>query len=206
MIASDADAWLESALEHVTAEPTSIRRYFPMVTRKIGEGHEQARIRMLRALPDRSEIPDLYRYGDVHERRAIVLSAHELGVDAMLLELARDAFRSNDPRLVTAAANSAVVPALDDDEVDQLLMKCVFMGIPLAEVPAVVERTRPRTSQMVAGFVLERVCAGREVTDDVWDVIDRFPPAGEISLIVEQVNSDDPEARRAAVAALARRS
>ncbi|GAA3631026.1 EboA domain-containing protein [Kineosporia mesophila] len=204
-ITSSAEIWVRSALVQVRADPTTIRRWFPMAARKVGAEHESVRIRLLRALPDRSEIPALYRYGDVHERRAIILSAAQLGVDDVLLELARDAFRSNDPRLVTASANPAVVERLTDEEVDQVLMKCVFMEIPLDRVPALTRRATARTSKMLAGFVLERVCAGRSVAPEVWPVIDRFPPSGELARIEQQLTADDPERRRAASAALDRR-
>ncbi|MBT0767582.1 EboA domain-containing protein [Kineosporia sp. J2-2] len=199
------DDWLEHAVRQTARAPVTIRRWFPMVARKVGDDHVEARIRLLAALPDRTEIPGLYRYGDVHERRAVVLSAGRLGVDDMLLDLARDALRSNDPRLVTAAADPAVVAALPDDEVDQALMKVIFMGIPTARVPALVARVTPLTSRRVAGFVLERVCAGREVAAEVWQVIDRYPPVAELEQIREQLHADDPERRRAAAGALARR-
>ncbi|GAB6900587.1 EboA domain-containing protein [Kineosporia succinea] len=201
----NGDVWVRESLVRIEADPASIRRLFPMVTRKVGAGHEQVRARLLRALPDRSELPGLYRYGDVHERRAVIASAAVLGVDDTLLELARDAFRSNDPRLVTASAAAAVVERLSDDEVDQVLMKCVFMGIDLSEVPALTARATARTSKMVAGFALERIVAGRDVAPQLWGVIDRYPPDVEIAQIERQLTADDPERRRAAAQALAGR-
>ncbi|GLY14419.1 EboA domain-containing protein [Kineosporia rhizophila] len=204
MIATDAEVWLDEALRQVTLQPATIRRLFPMVTRKVGAGHEQARIRLLAALPDRTEIPGLYRYGDVNERLAILHSAEQLNADDALVALARDAFRSNDPRLVTACAQPSIVQRLDDDEVGQVLMKCVFMEVPLERIPAITRRATPRTARMVAGFVLERVCAGRDVAPDVWTVIDRYPAEteDEIKRIESELESSDPERRRAAAAAL----
>jgi hypothetical protein len=194
--------WLQERILQVREDPRAIRSIFPAVARRVGARHEEARIQLLEALPDRAELADLYRYGDAHERRAVILAIVGSSGEEDLA-LVRDAFRSNDPRLVTAAA--AAAGQLADDEVDQVLMKCVFMGIPLEQVPMLADRATGKTARMVAGFVLERVCAGRDVAPDVWAVIDRYPPEAELAQIGEQLHAPDPERRRAASAALAQR-
>ncbi|GAB3266627.1 EboA domain-containing protein [Kineosporia babensis] len=197
--------WLDNALQQIQEDPTSIRKLFPMATRKAGPEHEAARIKMLAELPDQEEIPDLYRYGDVNEKRAVILAIAERNTKDQLLDLARDAFRSNDPRLVTASAAPGIVQNLSDEEADQLLMKCLFMGIPLDRVPAITGRSTARTAEMAANFVLERVCAGRDVSPDVWPIIDQHPPAEVLNQIEEQLASADPERRKAAAQALNQR-
>ena len=56
---------------------------------------------------------------------------------------------------------------------------------------------------MLADFAHERVAAGRDVPQDVWPIIDRFPGVVEASGLLEELRSDVPERRQAAARALA---
>lgn len=202
-------AWLVETSQKVTADPSLIGRVFPAVTRNVSAGSDDAvRMLLLAALGEAAveEIPNLYRFGDVNEKRAILRSFNVLSMTDVYVDIARDAFRTNDPRLVVAAASAPVVERLTADEVDQAVMKCVFMDIPLASVPDLVARSRAETSRMLAGFVLERVTAGRTIAADVWNVIDRFPPQDLLDAVAALQNSTVDEQREAARAALSLRT
>jgi hypothetical protein len=190
----------------------SLAQRFPAVTRSVGfddlvdgwQTDDALRVLMLEKCPP-EELAELYRYGDANERRAILRSFGVLGADETAMAIARDAIRGNDPRLVVAALSSPVVEQFDGGEVDQALMKCVFMDIPLVDVPAVVERAGASAAEMLAGFVLERVTAGRSIAADVWTVIDKHPPVELLARITELTESPVPERRQAAREALAYR-
>ncbi len=53
----NGDVWVRESLVRIEADPASIRRLFPMVTRKVGAGHEQVRARLLRACPTAASFP-----------------------------------------------------------------------------------------------------------------------------------------------------
>ncbi|WP_239647885.1 EboA domain-containing protein [Nocardiopsis ganjiahuensis] len=133
------------------------------------------------------EVDDLYEYGDADERRAVL---HGLGcldtgapeVAATARRLLSDAVRTNDTRLVAAAAASRAQSLLDDHSWRQTVLKCLFTGVPLRLVAGLEERADTELARMCADFARERERAGRAVPADVHRVLERFPgvpgPAG----------------------------
>ena len=126
--------------------------------------------------------------------------------DRYYVEGVDDAVRTNELGLIAAALGPYAFSHLDDDAVAQAVLKCVFVGIPLAGLEGLDARVTPHVSRMLAAFVHERVAAGRTVPADVWPVIDRFPPEDEFAEIVAELDHPVAERREAARAALALRS
>lgn len=163
--------WTDEAVAQVAADPTTIRTLFAIAGRLGGEG---SRLRLLQALESHldEELPDLYRFGDTNERVAILHALPALDAD---IDLARDALRTNDVRLVKAALNDYTYQRLSSSEIDHAIMKCVFMDIPLGSVPGLIDQATESTSRMLADFVDERTVAGRSIENDVFTIIERFP-------------------------------
>jgi hypothetical protein len=112
--------------------------------------------------------------------------------------LLRDALRTNDVRLVAAAAGgSRAVTALTDAELAQALLKCLFVGVALGPVAAVPDRVPPDAARMAADLVRERVAAGRDVPVDAWLLLDAHPGALDAAGLPAELDASDP-ARRAA--------
>ena len=82
------------------------------------------------------------------------------------------------------------------------MLKCVFIGVPIAPLDGLPARATPETARMLAAFVHERVAAGRDVPAEVWDVIDRHPPAEELAAIEAERTSEFEDRRQAAERAL----
>jgi len=211
--------WLDRAVLDIVIEPERVRTAFPAVTREVGSAglggawsdwtaDDGGRAMLLHAVGDAfdGEIGDLYRFGDTAERRGVLRSLDVLGPSASGGALVRDALRTNDPQLVVAALGHFGVSCLTHAERDHGVMKCVFMEVPLVLVPAATAAPRPELSRMLAGFVVERVTAGRAVHPDVWPLIDANPPTGELDAVLAMTSSDVPERAAAARAALALRS
>jgi hypothetical protein len=170
-------AWLENALTKVAADAAALRTVFPAVGRRCGRGptdvpgwpvDDVARVRLLAAAPGAAaEMPDLYRYGDAAEKRAVLRALSVVDTGDAGRELVADALRTNDTRLVAAAMGEYAATHLEDAEYRQGVLKCVFMGIPLAEVAGLDRRTDEELLRMLRSFAAERTAARREVPADL---------------------------------------
>ncbi|HEX6756624.1 MAG TPA: EboA domain-containing protein [Mycobacteriales bacterium] len=176
---------------------------------------DAARAELLRAAAERTRpidgggsgelgalLDSLYTHGEAAERRGVLRALDVLPpayAGDTALALLRDALRTNDVRLVAAAAGGPTAARiLPDDEIAQALLKCLFVGVPLGGVAAVPERVTPDAARMVADFARERVAAGRDVPADAWLVLDRHPRALEAAGIAAELDSPAPGRRAAA--------
>jgi hypothetical protein len=216
-------AWFEDARAEVAATPAAIRMRFPSVGREVGRDpldpdgdpddvhawttDDAGRALLLVALGGAAEdeLPDLYRFGDAAERRGLLRALPYLEVDERAIALVDDAIRSNDTRLIAAALGPYATAYLDPAGYDQAVLKCVFVGVPIAPLDGLSERATPEGARMLAAFVHERVAAGRDVPSEVWLVIDRYPPESELRAIEAELSSSFADRRQAAQQALAGR-
>ncbi|MFI5844599.1 EboA domain-containing protein [Catenuloplanes sp. NPDC051500] len=173
--------WLVEAVATVRREPPSIARLYPAAGRHTGRdalpgvpgwtADAAARAVLLGALLETpsgaDQIAELYRYGDAREKLAIVTAFSLLpdAPDDQVIPILRDALRTNDTRLV-AAALGPVADRLDDHAWRQGVLKCVFMGVPLAGVHSVRDRADDGLALMLAGLAEERAAAGRDFPED----------------------------------------
>jgi hypothetical protein len=171
------NAWLDEALSKVATDATALRTLFPGVGRRVGRGPSEtpgrtvddlARVELLKAAPGAAaEMPGLYRHGDAAEKRAVLFGLSVVDIGEAGLELVADALRTNDPRLVTAAMGEYAATHLGDAAYRHGVLKCVFMGIPLADVAGLDRRTDEELLRMMRSFAAERTAAGREVPADL---------------------------------------
>lgn len=214
-------AWLQESVAAVGVDRQAVRTRFAMPGRKVGRGpldagadpadvhawtvDDAARVLLLLALGDAVEVElgELYKFGDAAERRGLLRALPSLPVGDRAVFLVDDAIRTNDTRLVAAALGPYATEHLDDPAYDQAVLKCVFVGVPIAPLDGLPARATAETARMLAAFVHERVAAGRDVPAEVWDVIDRNPPAAELAAIEAERQSEFPDRREAASRALA---
>lgn len=183
--------WLVDAEQKIQAKPEAVRSIFPAVGRKVGREpvrpetdpqglihgtvDDLARTRLLEVLaavmepePLATEIAELYRYGDDAERRGVLrgLTALPESVLQTGLDLVADALRANDIRLVAAALGPFAGKNLDQHSWRHGVLKCLFVGVPLAAVADMERRTDAELLRMVSDYADERRAAGREVPAD----------------------------------------
>lgn len=212
--------WLCDASAAIEADPAAVRTRFAMASRKTGRApldpdadaadvhawtiDDAVRTLLLVALGDelQAELADLYRFGDAGERRGLLRALAYLPLGSRGLGLVDDALRTNDTRLIAAALGPYASAHLDSAAYDQAVLKCVFVGVPIAPLHGLGDRATARTAQMLAAFVHERVAAGRDVPAEVWDVIDRFPPEPELAAIEAELHSEFADRREAAARTL----
>ncbi|MFF5114563.1 EboA domain-containing protein [Streptosporangium sp. NPDC000509] len=186
LLAALGQDWLADARASVAAKPGSVTRHFAAAGRRAGRAplpdapgwsaDEAARAVLLAALPAEEvagQAADLYRYGDADEKRAVLKALPMLPVGAEAVPLLLDAIRTNDTRLV-AAALGPYARHLDQTMWRQAVLKCVFMGVPLAAVDRLEERADAELAGMLAAFAEERTAAGRDVPADATALLDRL--------------------------------
>ncbi|MDQ2587722.1 EboA domain-containing protein [Saccharothrix yanglingensis] len=182
--------WLAEAERRVRADPAAIRALFPAVGREVGRGplraddpgglvhgtvDDAARARLVAALPDATELPALYRYGDDAERRGVLRALTPDTDPDVGLPIVRDALRANDTRLVAAALGPFAARHLDRHAWRHGVLKCLFTGIPLAAVHGLRDRTDDELLRMTADYAAEREAAGRDVPADALRLLGRTP-------------------------------
>jgi hypothetical protein len=184
-----AARWLAQARAAVQADPSAIGDLFPAARRQCGDAplpgagataDEAARAELVAALPFAgpalsAALGQLYACGDAAERRGVLhaLTRLEPRLGPAARPLVEDALRTNDPRLVTAALGGYAARHLAPAAYRQAVLKCVFMGIPVAGVPGLNERCDAELVRMLTDFAAERTAAGRPVPPDILSILDR---------------------------------
>lgn len=193
---------LEALCAQVADRPSRVAVLFPAVGRRVARGpgpsgdptgtlgptlEDLARIELVRTVVGAlsptdaaTEITDLYGYGDADEKRAVLHGLHLLEgtvpeVAGTVRDLLADALRTNDTRLVAAAAASCAQSLLDDHAWRQTVLKCLFVGVPLRLVAGLDTRADLELARMCADFAHERSAADRAVPADARLVLGRFP-------------------------------
>lgn len=188
-LTTDAARWLDTAMDHVAAAADTIRQLFPAAGRHCGRApindgappgwtiDDAARALLMTRLPFTGQaladqVTDLYWHGDAAEKRGVLRGLDLLDVGDAVLPVVHDALRTNDTRLVAAALGPYGATHLDASAYRHAVLKCVFTGVPLANIAGLPERRDAELARMFADFARERVAAGRPVPADVWLVTD----------------------------------
>ncbi|MCK1797266.1 EboA domain-containing protein [Streptomyces sp. XM4193] len=162
-----AQDWFERAL----AEPDRLEISFAAAKRACGAPHAvRVRVALLvEHRPPAERLAELYRRGNAAERLAVLEALPELPPDTDGSELVHDALRTNDPRLVAAALGPYGARCLAPHDWRQAVLKCLFVGIPLAEVHDLAARAAgdDELARMLRDFAAERTAAGRTVPEDL---------------------------------------
>lgn len=218
--------WLEDAVAKVRVDPAAVATLFPAVGRHTGRQplrdddpqgllhgtvDDAGRAQLLQALalpPEAltAQVHALYRHGDAAEKRGVLRALHLLdGLGDSCVDLVQDGLRSNDVRLVAAAVGPYGVQHLDAAAFRQAVVKCLFVGVPLAAVHDLDAHADAELAGMAARLVQERVAAGRDVPVDVWRLLDAHPQVLEDSGVLAELDSPVDERREAAQRLLASR-
>lgn len=179
----EAAAWLDVALAapHLPGTP-EFMRLFAVAGRKLGATAQQgwppsriARAALLAAsvhaagVEAPARLATAFRRSDNAERTAILQSLMLLPDPARFADLAADACRSSVQPVFEAIACDNRFPAAHFTEpvFNQMVLKAVFTGAPLARVAGLAERTTAGLRRMAADFRDERRSSGRPVPPDL---------------------------------------
>jgi hypothetical protein len=189
--------WLVDAEQRIRRDPSAVHTLFPAAGRMVGRRcvHESdpdgfvhgtvedhARVVLLAVLaevvpPSRLafEVGELYRYGDRAERRGVLRGLPVLPDPclALGLSLVADALRTNDSHLIAAALGPFAAAHLDLHQWRHGVLKCLFVGVPVAAVADLRRRGDAELARMVADYAAERRAAGRDVGADALTLLEK---------------------------------
>ncbi|MEW5847625.1 MAG: EboA domain-containing protein [Myxococcota bacterium] len=114
-------------------------------------------------------LSDLYRYAESGEKCALLRTLPLIDEPRRFLNQATDASRGSIPTVFEALACENPYPAahFPDGTFNQLVLKVVTMGLPLARVHNLPERVNAELVQMARTYAEERRGAGRSVPADL---------------------------------------
>jgi hypothetical protein len=114
-------------------------------------------------------VRDLVRRGEIRERQAVLRVLAALPEPARFVDVAVDACRSNVETVFAAIACDNDYPArhFAARAFDQMVLKALFVGAPVARIAGLAARTTPELVRMVDAYASERRAAGRPVPEDV---------------------------------------
>jgi len=111
----------------------------------------------------------VFRTGDSEERAALLAVLPALPSPAAYVETAVEACRSNVRDVFEAIACENEYPSryFSDEAFNQMVMKAVFSGVPLARIRGLPGRVNSELERMAREYSAERRSAGREVPADL---------------------------------------
>lgn len=149
----------------------------------------------------------IFRYGDEAERGAIVRALSLFPAPESFKPLALEVGRANSLVLFSCLALDNPYPGAcyTEQEFNQLVLKCLFLGLEVERVRALGTRANQELARMCEDYVDERLAANRSVPADIWLAIGPHATERGERLLLEHLSSDDPRHRHyAALAAKGR--
>jgi hypothetical protein len=114
-------------------------------------------------------IDALYARGDNAEREALLRTLSLLPEPDRVLSTAVEACRTNVQTVFEAIACENLYPVRHFPELNfnQMVMKAIFIGVPLRRIVGLPARMTPALVRMAQDYAQERTAAGRPVSDDI---------------------------------------
>jgi hypothetical protein len=119
-------------------------------------------------------VDEVYRRGDGREQAALLRALELLPSAQRFLPTAIEACRTHDTSVFAAIACANTYPTrfFPDASFHQLVMKAIFLQLPLAAIVGLDRRVTPELQRMVRDYVAERRAAGRRIPDDLTTIVD----------------------------------
>ena len=128
------------------------------------------RIELSKAVDTSTLVKECFQQGDENEQIAILKGLHLIDDRGRLAELAITAGRTNSISLFAAIALNNPYPArfYGDRAFHQLVLKALFMALPLQRLTGLKHRLSPRLSTLCMELVHERLAANRNPPPSAW--------------------------------------
>ncbi len=173
---------------------------------------EVARALLILAAMDASQdsataIDFLFRHGDETERACVVRGLALFDPETHLKHLILEAGRANSLQLVSAVSLHNPYPRAhyNEQEFNQLVLKNLFVGLPIADILGLAERANPELARMCEDYYDERTAAGRGVPEDIWLAMAQHASTRGEQLMLAHLGHDAPGHRCYAAIAIGQR-
>lgn len=152
---------------------------------------QAARAALLLSLPAGprtvSAVLALHQSADLGEHVALAKALFLLPDAKALIHVAREAIRSNMRDVFAAISQRNPYPAEHCDEIawNQMVVKCLFVDLPLAPIVGLERRNNPELSRILVELARERRAAGRTLSPEALRCLDREKTPPEIWKMLE---------------------
>ena len=121
--------------------------------------------------------------GEVGELVAIYQSLPLLAYPKAHVLRAAEGIRTNIKAVFCAVAYQNPYPSeqFNEDQWNQMVLKCQFIGVPMSPIVGLDERSNPALSAMVLDYIHERNAAKRPVAPELWRCVGRHANADALS-------------------------
>jgi hypothetical protein len=182
-----ASTWLHAAIERLESADvlTAARVAIAQAPRKLGrELADVGRAALLRAAVERVAaaqqvefVGELVRHGELGEQASLLRAFSLLPEPSRFVDLAIDSCRTNAVDVFSAIALDNPYPAdwFPEHNFNQMVLKALFIGVPVERIVGLERRANPELARMVAAYASERRAAGRSVPAGVEFVAERCP-------------------------------
>lgn len=170
---------------------------------------QAARAALLLSLPSSpatvKAVLALFQTADLGEHVALVRALFLLPDARALLHVAREAIRSNMGDVFRAISQRNPYPSGHFDEIawNQMIVKCLFMDLPLRSIHGIDARANAELARMITGLARERWAAARDISPEAWRCVAPFAlQGGETAAVIADALARGDAHRRAAALAL----
>jgi hypothetical protein len=120
-------------------------------------------------LSDAAVVAEVYRRGDNDEKCALLRALSLLSCASELVPVAAMGCRSHVLPVFEAIACDNDFPAryFDDSHFNQMVLKALFVGLPLGRIRNLAARRNGELGRMASAYASERRAAGRPVPEDI---------------------------------------
>lgn len=174
-------AWLQEQLERLERagriDRSAFASAYSAAGRRVGETHaDLARAALLleavACVPPAEQplfVEEVFSTGNNREREALLRALILLPDPARFVAVAQEACRTSVQSVFEAIGCENPFPAAHFPETgfNHLVLKALFLGVPVPRIVGVGRRTNPELLRMVRAFRSERIAAGRSVPEDV---------------------------------------
>ena len=146
----------------------------------------------------------LFGAGEVGELVAMYQTLPLLPHPSAHVLRAAEGIRTNIKAVFCAVAHQNPYPAeqFTDDQWNQMVLKCQFIGVPMSPIVGLDQRANPHLSAMVVDFVHERWAAKRPIAPDMWRCVGHHADARALADLKQVLTSGSVVEQQAAVLAL----
>jgi len=150
------------------------------------------------------EVERLFRHGDLGELVALYQALPLLPHPESLVARCAEGVRSNMTDVFRAVAHDNPFPSehLQEPAWNQMVVKALFVDLPLAPVQGLEARANPSLARMLCDYAEERWSAGRPVNPEIWACVGPHADAAEIRVMEKALEKGDGATKDLVLASL----